>query len=405
MAGCSMLKQCSNMISTDAPSSICTLRTRYHSTSTSTTKASSKRSGVKTGGNAYVLFCGGGSRMVTAGVDRSAAPIVPVFLFAGIHPGSLTHILILLVVENYAYCSGVKLSVYRKVCGTLQGVILVPMASWPPMGYVLDELVNNIMLELAGMWHVAGSHMDGWEHHASSTNSGTTYTDNDKEGCNTLLHCKEHSLSCAIHEDNPVWSILKPGFMALLEDTIVFYVLPPSNEDKEYQICTKHSRNVLDMNAHSGGFNFALLQAGKSAWVMNVVLPGSKKTINKSLLNKDEINVKVPAEEGQTAHHVAVNKGHLEMVMIFLDGGANVSKADVKGSTPKPLAKKQENKSIYDLFLPVQIKSSASYVVEASSSIRFEERGIVNKETAMASQPLDPIDNPVVDTDAQTGIR
>ncbi|KAJ6730340.1 PECTIN METHYLTRANSFERASE QUA2-RELATED [Salix viminalis] len=30
-------------------------------------------------------------------------------------------------------------------------------------------------------------------------------------------------------------------------------------------------RNVLDMNAHFGGFNAALLEAGKSAWVMNVV--------------------------------------------------------------------------------------------------------------------------------------
>lgn len=30
-------------------------------------------------------------------------------------------------------------------------------------------------------------------------------------------------------------------------------------------------RNVLDMNAHLGGFNSALLEAGKSVWVMNVV--------------------------------------------------------------------------------------------------------------------------------------
>ncbi|KAK1383887.1 hypothetical protein POM88_021622 [Heracleum sosnowskyi] len=30
-------------------------------------------------------------------------------------------------------------------------------------------------------------------------------------------------------------------------------------------------RNVLDMNAHFGGFKSALLEAGKSIWVMNVV--------------------------------------------------------------------------------------------------------------------------------------
>ena len=67
-------------------------------------------------------------------------------------------------------------------------------------------------------------------------------------------------------------------------------------------------------------------------------------TINNSLSNKDEINVKVPAEEGQTALHVAVKKGHLEMVRLLLEGGANVNKADFRGCTPKSLAKQQENK-------------------------------------------------------------
>lgn len=76
-----------------------------------------------------------------------------------------------------------------------------------------------------------------------------------------------------------------------------------------------------------------------------------QETINNSLSNKDEINVKVPAEEGQTALHVAVKKGHLEMVKLLLEGGANVNKADVRGCTPKSLAKQQENKSIYDLVL------------------------------------------------------
>nr|GFB67884.1 potassium channel KAT3-like [Tanacetum cinerariifolium] len=66
-----------------------------------------------------------------------------------------------------------------------------------------------------------------------------------------------------------------------------------------------------------------------------------QEMINNSLSNKDEINVKVPAEEGQTALHVAVQKGHLEMVRLLLEGGANVNKADVRGCTPKSLAKQQ----------------------------------------------------------------
>ncbi|PWA68830.1 hypothetical protein CTI12_AA304970 [Artemisia annua] len=50
-------------------------------------------------------------------------------------------------------------------------------------------------------------------------------------------------------------------------------------------------------------------------------------------------------------------------------------------------------------------KISSSFVGEASSNIRSEGRGMVNKEPTMASQPLAPIGTPTVDTDAQTGIR
>ncbi|GJT20139.1 hypothetical protein Tco_0878845 [Tanacetum coccineum] len=79
------------------------------------------------------------------------------------------------------------------------------------------------------------------------------------------------------------------------------------------------------------------------------------------------------------ALHVAVNKGQIEMV--------NAS----SGS--------------WNEFSTCSNKIYASYVVEASSSIRSAERGMVNKEPTMASQPLDPIDTPAVDTDAQTRIR
>ncbi|GJU21053.1 hypothetical protein Tco_1154395 [Tanacetum coccineum] len=53
---CSMLKQCSNMISIEAPSSMCILGTRYPSTSASITKASSERSRARTGGKIIGTF-------------------------------------------------------------------------------------------------------------------------------------------------------------------------------------------------------------------------------------------------------------------------------------------------------------------------------------------------------------
>ncbi|KAJ9690975.1 hypothetical protein PVL29_013236 [Vitis rotundifolia] len=57
------------------------------------------------------------------------------------------------------------------------------------------------------------------------------------------------------------------------------------------------------------------------------------------------------AEDDQTALHVAVCNGHLEMVRILLERGANVNKKDATGWTPKALAEQQGKKCIYDLLL------------------------------------------------------
>lgn len=61
---------------------------------------------------------------------------------------------------------------------------------------------------------------------------------------------------------NNYWSLLAP---------LIFSDHPkrPGDEDP----CPPYNmlRNVLDMNAQLGGFNAALLDAGKSVWVMNVV--------------------------------------------------------------------------------------------------------------------------------------
>lgn len=76
-----------------------------------------------------------------------------------------------------------------------------------------------------------------------------------------------------------------------------------------------------------------------------------QEQVTNSVSDKNEQNVNLPSDEGQTALHVAVKKGHLEMVRLLLEGGANINKPDVKGCTPKSLAKQHGNKTMYDLLL------------------------------------------------------
>ncbi|KAK6932218.1 Ankyrin repeat [Dillenia turbinata] len=51
----------------------------------------------------------------------------------------------------------------------------------------------------------------------------------------------------------------------------------------------------------------------------------------------------------QTTLHEAVRKGHLEMVRILLDQGANANKADSRGRTPKAIAEQPGSRGIYYL--------------------------------------------------------
>ncbi|KAL5771976.1 hypothetical protein ACOSQ2_011900 [Xanthoceras sorbifolium] len=49
--------------------------------------------------------------------------------------------------------------------------------------------------------------------------------------------------------------------------------------------------------------------------------------------------------------NAAIRKGHIKMVKLLLEGGANVNKPDSKGWSPKSLAEQQGNRSIYELLL------------------------------------------------------
>ncbi|KAI3504994.1 hypothetical protein L1887_26834 [Cichorium endivia] len=77
-------------------------------------------------------------------------------------------------------------------------------------------------------------------------------------------------LSDDLYEDDLNWNLAVRNYWSLLSP-LIFSDHPkrPGIEDPSppYNMV----RNVLDMNAHFGGFNSALLDARKSVWVMNVV--------------------------------------------------------------------------------------------------------------------------------------
>ncbi|KAK7351188.1 hypothetical protein VNO77_10456 [Canavalia gladiata] len=71
-------------------------------------------------------------------------------------------------------------------------------------------------------------------------------------------------------EDSERWRTAVRNYWSLLSP-LIFSDHPKRPGDEDPPPPYNMLRNVLDMNAHFGGFNSALLQAGKSVWVMNAV--------------------------------------------------------------------------------------------------------------------------------------
>ncbi|KAG4382869.1 hypothetical protein JHK82_040348 [Glycine max] len=71
-------------------------------------------------------------------------------------------------------------------------------------------------------------------------------------------------------EDSDSWKIAVQNYWSLMSP-LIFSDHPKRPGDEDPSPPYNMFRNVLDMNAHFGGFNSALLQARKSVWVMNVV--------------------------------------------------------------------------------------------------------------------------------------
>ncbi|XP_021676270.2 potassium channel KAT2 isoform X2 [Hevea brasiliensis] len=100
-------------------------------------------------------------------------------------------------------------------------------------------------------------------------------------------------------------------------------------------------------------------------------------------------------EDNQTALLAAVRKGHLEMVKILLEGGANADKPDAIGRTPKALAEQQGNKSIYDLLLSYENRRKLDEHTidfiepesEESQNNQGKHKGVVSQQKYIEEAP------------------
>ncbi|XP_022720288.1 potassium channel KAT3-like [Durio zibethinus] len=88
---------------------------------------------------------------------------------------------------------------------------------------------------------------------------------------------------------------------------------------------------------------------------IDVDLLGSE-AIEKSQTGRFPMNGNSTTEDGQTALHDAVCKGHIEMVKVLLERGGSVNKPDVRGRMPKALAEQRGNESIHELLLSYENK-------------------------------------------------
>lgn len=78
------------------------------------------------------------------------------------------------------------------------------------------------------------------------------------------LHTKD------LIEDSVIWNSAIRDYWSLLSP-LIFSDHPKRPGDEDPSPPYNMLRNVLDMNACFGGFNAALMDTGKSVWVMNVV--------------------------------------------------------------------------------------------------------------------------------------
>ncbi|KAL8468480.1 hypothetical protein ACS0TY_031625 [Phlomoides rotata] len=99
---------------------------------------------------------------------------------------------------------------------------------------------------------------------------------------------------------------------------------------------------------------------------------------------ESEPEVHTSAEDGQTALHLAVRHGHLEMVRFLLERGASVNTLDEGGWTPKSLAETHANKDIYDLILDYENKKKPDGAINHATN-HYKKHAYVSSSSSTHS--------------------
>ncbi|KAL8460918.1 hypothetical protein ACS0TY_032424 [Phlomoides rotata] len=114
----------------------------------------------------------------------------------------------------------------------------------------------------------------------------------------------------------------------------------------------------------------------------------SIKVSNSRFITKNqpesEPEVHTSAEDGQTALHLAVRHGHLEMVRFLLERGASVNTLDERGWTPKSLAETHANKDIYDLILDYENKKKPDGAINHATN-HYKKHAYVSSSSSTHS--------------------
>ncbi|CAI9760096.1 unnamed protein product [Fraxinus pennsylvanica] len=162
-------------------------------------------------------------------------------------------------------------------------------------------------------------------------------------------------------------------------------------QDPRLILNNSHNRAEGDCYVHAGDQDNPCgdrMKQGLRVEIPKLDFLVSKQPTNAYDAYKSQIGINSSAEDGETALHVAVRQGHLEMVRILLERGANANKPDMRGWTPKALAEVCDKKGIYDLILSYEYKKKVD-----------DQRGkFLGPEMAeKASSHIEPTENEAAD--------